>query len=139
MLRRARSRLSAPRRDHDRTRAVHVVPRGRLGRHQAVINKRLNRVPQVGLRCQRAAASVEEIADRLHEYLDDDVTYAPYVTLPGTPFWRGAGRRAKSACLGWSVRYAVHSVGLQGRDDQPEQEEARQRENHGESHESTLG
>ncbi|MEV3984518.1 hypothetical protein [Nonomuraea sp. NPDC049758] len=34
----------------------------------------------------RAAASVEEIADRLHEYLDDDVTYAPYVTLPSTPF-----------------------------------------------------
>ncbi|MGN9840016.1 hypothetical protein ACTMTI_18000 [Nonomuraea sp. H19] len=33
----------------------------------------------------RAAASVEEIADRLRGHLDDDVTYAPYVTLPGTP------------------------------------------------------
>ncbi|GAA4923249.1 hypothetical protein HD597_000379 [Nonomuraea thailandensis] len=33
----------------------------------------------------QAAASVEEIADRLHHYLNDDVTYAPYVTLPGTP------------------------------------------------------
>ncbi|MDP9868632.1 MULTISPECIES: hypothetical protein [Streptosporangium] len=33
----------------------------------------------------RAAASVEEIADRLRGHLDDDVTYAPHVTLPGIP------------------------------------------------------
>ncbi|MBT2233726.1 hypothetical protein [Nonomuraea sp. NEAU-A123] len=34
----------------------------------------------------RAAASVEEIADRLRGRLDDDVTYAHYVALPDTPF-----------------------------------------------------
>ncbi|MET7332172.1 hypothetical protein [Nonomuraea sp. NPDC005650] len=33
----------------------------------------------------RAAASVEEIAGRLRGFLDDNVRYAPYVTLPGTP------------------------------------------------------
>ncbi|MEW1845899.1 hypothetical protein AB0392_48795 [Nonomuraea angiospora] len=33
----------------------------------------------------QAAASVEEIADRLRALLDDDVASAPYVTLPGTP------------------------------------------------------
>ncbi|MGW3348838.1 hypothetical protein ACWDA3_36550 [Nonomuraea rubra] len=33
----------------------------------------------------RAAASVEEIAERLRPFVDDDDTHAPYVTLPGTP------------------------------------------------------
>ncbi|MFG6192277.1 hypothetical protein [Nonomuraea sp. JJY05] len=33
----------------------------------------------------RAAASVEEIADRLRAFLDEDDAYAPYVTSPGTP------------------------------------------------------
>ncbi|MEO3890759.1 hypothetical protein [Nonomuraea sp. B5E05] len=34
---------------------------------------------------ERAVASVEEIAERLRGHVDDDVTYAPYVTTPGIP------------------------------------------------------